>query len=128
MPVFTSCAMSPSPLPSPSRSLTILKIVFYILAGLITLLGLVAGISLMSSAGRVAENATLPLQILGGGAISNLIAPMLAGFLTNLGIAVLVFCILLSALLYATGRLLGHITLLEARLAHLEAGQLSENR
>ena len=120
--------MSPSPLPSPSRSLSILKVVFYVLAGLITLLGLVAGISLMSSAGRVAENATLPLMILGGGAISNLIAPMLAGLLTNLGIAVLVFCILLSALLYATGRLLGHITLLEARLARLEAGSPGENR
>lgn len=120
--------MSDSSLPSPSRSLTILKTVFYVLAGLVLLLGLVAGISLMSSAGRVAENTTLPLQILGGGAISNLIAPVITGFLTNLGIAVLVFCILLSALLYATGRLLGHIALLEARLALLEAGPLGENR
>ena len=116
------------PTPTPSRSLTILKIVFYVLAGLILLLGLVAGISLMSSAGRVAENATMPLQILGGGAISSLIAPAITGFLTNLGIAVLVFCVLLSALLYATGRLLGHIALLEARLARLEAGMLVENR
>jgi len=120
--------MPDSPLPTPSRSLTTLKIVFYVLAGLITLLGLVAGISLMGSAGRVAENATLPLQILGGGAISNLIAPVITGFLTNLGIAVLVFSVILSALLYATGRLLGHIALLEARLARLEAGMLVENR
>lgn len=119
--------MSTSPLPSPSRGLTILKTVLYVLAGLITLLGLVAGISLMSSAGRVAENATLPLQILGGGAISNLIAPAITGFLTNLGIAVLVVCAILSALLYATGRLLGHIALLEARLSRLEAGSPGEN-
>ncbi len=112
--------------PTPSRSLPILKTVFYVLAGLVLLLGLVAGISLLSSAGRVAENATLPLQILGGGAISNLIAPVITGFLTNLGIAVLVVCALLSSLLYGMGRLLGHIasleTSLEARLSRLEAG------
>lgn len=113
--------MSDSSLPTPSRSLPILKAVFYVLAGLILLLGLIAGISLLGSAGRVAENAVLPLQILGGGAISNLIAPLLSGFLTNLGIAVLVFALILSALLYAVGRLLGHIASLEARLLRLEA-------
>jgi hypothetical protein len=117
-----------SSLPSPSRSLPILKTVFYVLAALVLLLGLVAGFSLVSSAGRVAENATLPLQILGGGAISNLIAPVITGFLTNLGIAVLVICALLSALLYGVGRLLGHIALLEARLSRLEAGPLGENQ
>jgi len=123
---FANCAMSHSPLPPPSRSLTILKVIFYLLAGLVLLLGLVAGISLMSGAGRAVENATLPLQMLGGEVIANLVAPMLSGFLTNLGIAVLVFSVLLSALLYGIGRLLGHIANLEARLARLEAGSPAE--
>lgn len=113
---------------SPSRSLPVLKAVFYILAGLILLLGLVAGLSLLGSASRVAENAVLPLQMLGGGAISNLVAPLLSGFLTNLGIALLVFALLLSALLHAVGRLLGHIAGLEARLARLEANSPLEDQ
>jgi hypothetical protein len=119
--------MSLSPLPSPSSNLTIIKTFFYILAGLILLLGLVAGISLMASASQVAANATLPLQIFGGGAISNLISPLLSGFLTNLGIGVMVVSLLLSALLYAVGRLLGHTASLEARLARLESRSTAEN-
>jgi len=114
--------MSTSPIPPPSRSLRLVKTGLYILAGLVLALGLIAGISLMTGASSMVTNALLPVQLLGGGALSNLIAPLLTGFLTNLGIAALVISLALSALLFATGRLVGHIALLEARLARLEAG------
>jgi hypothetical protein len=84
-------------------------------------LGLVAGISLISSAAGLAANALLSLQLLGGGALSNLIAPMLNGFLTNLGLAAVLISLALSAALYALGRLTGRVLQLEARLARLEA-------
>jgi hypothetical protein len=66
-------------------------------------------------------NALLPIQFLGGGAIYNLIAPVLNGFLVNIGIAILIFTLITSALIYAVGRLIGRTALLEARLARLEA-------
>ena len=110
----------PPPTP-PSRSLQLLKTVLYILAGLVLALGLIAGISLMASATRIVANLLLPLQFLGDGAISNLIAPMLSGFLINLGIGTLILTFIFSALLYAVGRLIGHTARLEARLARLEA-------
>ena len=113
--------MTLPPLTPPSRSLLILKTVLYILAGLVLALGLIAGISLMVSAAGIVANLLLPLQLLGGGAISNLIAPMLSGSLINIGVVTLILTLLLSALLYAVGRLIGHTALLEARLARLEA-------
>ena len=110
----------PAPTP-PSRSLKIVKIVLYILAGLALAVGLIAGISLVSSANRMVANALLPLQLLGLGEIFNLIASTLSGFLKNLGFLVIIISILFSALLYAIGRLIGHITHLEERLSRLEA-------
>lgn len=103
-----------------SRKLQLLKTVLYILAGLILTLGLIASLSLMTSAGNMVANLVMPLQIMGGEVISNLIAPMLTGFLINLGIVTLVISLILSVLLYSIGRLTGHIALLEARVASLE--------
>jgi hypothetical protein len=103
-----------------SRSLQILKTVLYVLAGLILALGLIFSLSLMTSAGNMVANLVMPLQIIGGEVVSNLIAPMLTGFLVNLGIVILVISLILSALLYSIGRLIGHIALLEARVARLE--------
>ena len=106
---------------TPFRSLNILKTVLYILAGLVLVLGLIAGISLISGASSTAANLLLPLQLLGGGTFSNPIAPMLSGFFINLGVFTLIVSLVLSALLYAVGRLIGHIAHLETRLAYLEA-------
>jgi hypothetical protein len=103
-----------------SRSLQILKTVLYVLAGFILALGLIVSLSLMVSAGNMVANLVMPLQLMGGEVISNLIAPMLTGFLVNLGIVILVISLILSALLYSIGRLIGHIALLEARVARLE--------
>ena len=113
--------MSISPTKPPSRSLQVLKYVLYILAGLVLVVGLIGGISLMTSAKTMAANLILPLQLLGGGAMSNVIAPMLSGFFINLGVFTLVISLVLSTSLYALGRLIGHIVHLETRLASLEA-------
>ncbi len=114
--------MNLPPLSHPSRSLQILKIILYILAGIVLVLGLIGGISLMSSAPAMVANVLIPLQIIGADAIYNMIAPMLTGWLTNLGILIIFISIVLSALLYAIGRLVGHTANLEARLVRLEAG------
>ena len=106
---------------NPIRSLNSLKTVLHILAGLVLVFGLIAGISLMTGASSTAANLLLPLQLLGGGTFSNLIAPMLSGFFINLGVFTLIVSLVLSALLCAVGRLIGHITHLETRLAYLEA-------
>lgn len=111
---------SPPPLP-PARSVQILKTVLYILSGLALLLGLVIGLSLMFGADNMVANVLLPLQLIGVRELSNLVARLLSGFLINLGILTIIISIILSALLYATGRLVGHTALLEARLARLEA-------
>jgi hypothetical protein len=100
----------------------IVKTFLYILAGLVLVLGLIASLSLLAGSTNIAANLSLPLQLLGGGAFSNLIVPMLSAFLVNLGLACLLLTLILSALLYAVGRLIGHIALLEARLARLETG------
>lgn len=113
--------MTPSPSIQPSRGLQILKIVLYVLAGLVLALGLVAGISILVSANHVVQNLLLPFQLMGNQAVSNLITPLVSGFMINLGVAVLVLTAIFSALLYGLGRLIGRVALLEARLARLEA-------
>lgn len=101
------------------RTLSILKIILYVLAGLVLVLGLIIGISLLASASNV-HNLLLPLQLMGAEVIVNIVAPMLAGLIRGLGWTALVISIVLSLLLYATGRLLGQIVSLETRLARLE--------
>lgn len=101
------------------RSLQILKTISYVLSGLVLALGLIASISLMASASNV-HNLMMPLLLMGAEVIVNLIAPMLGGLIRGLGVFVLVVSIVLSLLLYATGRLLGHIANLETRLVRLE--------
>jgi hypothetical protein len=109
------------PLPAhSSRGLQILKTVLYILAGLVLVLGLLTGISLITSADNLATNAVLPFQLFGGGATPNLLASMFSGFLINLGIVILLLSLVFSLLLYGVGRLVGRMIDLEARLARLE--------
>ena len=103
------------------RSLHILKTISYILAGFVLVLGLVAGISLLASAANV-SNLLMPLLVMGAEAIVNMVAPMLAGLIRGLGLFTLIVSLVLSLLLYATGRLIGHIASLEARLVRLEGG------
>jgi hypothetical protein len=110
------------PLKPASPGLQILKTVLYLLAALILVLGLIAGFSLAASADHVAANVMLPFQLLGGSPIADLFSSMLSRFLINLGIVVMVLSVLLSALLYGVGRLIQHVTHLEARLARLETG------
>lgn len=112
--------MSLPPQTTSSQSLQILKNGLYILAGLVLVLGLIAGIGLMTGAGNIVANLLMPLQLLGAEVTFNLVAPLLSGFMINMGILVIVLTLILSALLYATGRLIGHISLLETRLAYLE--------
>ncbi len=113
--------MSTNPPLQPARGMQILKMALYILAGLILAFGLISGIRFTTSANALAANALMPLQILGGGAIANLIRPMLLSMLINLGLLLFGLSLIFSALLYALGRLIGHIAQLEARLARLEA-------
>lgn len=105
---------------SSSRSLPVLKAVLYVLAGFTMLVGLVGAISLMTGASMIANNLLLPLTVLGAAVAYNMLAPMLTGALVNLGLAVLILSLVFSALLYAAGRLVGHISNLEARLSTLE--------
>jgi hypothetical protein len=102
------------------RSLHILKTIAYILAGLVLALGLIVGISLLATSANV-QNMLMPLQLLGGNAISNLIAPFLRSLVSGLGVFSLIVSLVLSLLLYTAGRLLGTIVSLEERLARLEA-------
>ena len=103
----------------PRRSLHILKTISYALAGLVFTLGLIAGISLIASATNV-HNLLLPLQLMGADIIANLITPYLSGLISGLGVFTLIISFTLSLLLFAVGRLLGHIAALETRLARLE--------
>jgi len=110
-----------NPSPTPTRSRPILTTVLYVLAMLVLVLGGFAGVSLISSASSMMANFLMPLQIMGAGDIANLFTPMFTGVFINLGIVALILSAILSALLYATGRLLGRIADLEARLARLES-------
>jgi hypothetical protein len=92
----------------------------YVLTWLVLVLGLIVGVGLMTGAANMVAIFLLPLQLVGGEVASNLIAPMLSGFLINLGIVILALAVILSAVLYFVGRLVGHIALLEVRLARLE--------
>jgi hypothetical protein len=102
------------------RSLHALKLVLYILAGLVLALGLIAGISLIAAASNV-HNLLVPFQLMGADAIANLIAPYLTSLIRGLGVFVLIVSLVLSILLFAVGRLLAHMAALESRIAHLEA-------
>lgn len=97
----------------------IFKIILNVLGGLILAIGLITGISLLFGSGSV-QNALMPLQFVGDGAIVNLISPYLSSLLSTLGIATLVISLALSLLLFALGQLLGNIISLESRLARLE--------
>jgi hypothetical protein len=110
--------------PLPSRSVQILKTVLYILAVIVLVPGLIAGISMITGADNLVANAIMPFQLLGSEIINSLLAPTLRGFLINLGIGIVVISLILSALLYGLGRLIGHVAYLEARLARLEAVSL----
>jgi len=113
--------MTLPPSASPSNFPHIIKTILYVMAWIILVLGLIAGISLMVSTSTIVSNAVIPFSIFGNQAIPNLIAPILTSFLINLGVVILIVAVALSALLYAIGRLLNHITQLEERLARLEA-------
>ncbi len=110
-----------NPPPSSSCSFEVLKIVIYLFAGLILVVGLVAGISLMISAPHIVANMLIPFQLFGSQAISNAIGPTLTGFLTNLGVAVILVAMIISGLVAGLGLLVGRIAFLETRLARLEA-------
>jgi hypothetical protein len=56
-------------------TLNVLRITAFILAGIVLFLGLFARVSLLISAANV-QNTLLPLQLMGGSAIANLITPL----------------------------------------------------
>lgn len=104
--------------------LAVLRTVVYILAGIVLALGLVVGLSLLSSSAAV-QNILAPFTFAGGEVVSNLIAPYLRSLLSGLGVVTLAISIVLSLLLYGLGRLLGYNLSLEARLRRLEQGALT---
>jgi hypothetical protein len=112
--------MSTNPPLYASRGLQVLKIALYILAGLILALGLAAGISLMSGSHAIATNVLQPIRIMGGQGVSDLISPMLTSFLIQLGAVILLLSLIFCALFNSIGRLIGHLSHLEAHLARLE--------
>ena len=103
-----------------TRTNPTLRTIAYILSACMFLLGTMTGISLLASSGSV-QNVLLPFQALGGGAIVNLVAPYLTGFLSGLGIVTLVISLVTSLVLLALGSLLGANASLEARVTRLEA-------
>lgn len=110
----------------PSRGLQILKVVLYVLSGLILAAGLIIGISILTSANSLVQNLVIPFQLMGNQVITNLVTPLVSGVMINLGIIVLVLSVIFSTLLYGLGRLIGHVALLEARVARLEAGGIGD--
>jgi hypothetical protein len=112
--------MHTSSITPPSHNLQILKPSLYILAGIVLIPGMIVGIALIAGAGDLLGRLLLPLQLMGGEVISNMLSSMLRGVLINLGVVILILSLVISALLYALGRLTGQVALLEARLAHLE--------
>lgn len=110
-----------------SLFLEILKISLYVIAGLVLVLGLFAGISLIASAANV-RNLLMSFQFMGTQAISNLIAPYFTGLMNGLGVFVSVISLVLSLLLFAVGRLLGYFVDLEGRLVALEAQVIPADR
>ncbi len=113
--------MTPQTPTPPSRGLLILRTILYILAGIVLAAGLIVGIALIASAGSTVESLIMPLLLIGGGAVANLLRPVLSGFLINLGIITLILSLVISALLFAVARLVHHTANLEARIAALEA-------
>lgn len=109
------------PSATPARSQPVLKYALYLLAGLVLVLGLIGGVSLLSSARLMVANFLLPFQLMGIGQISDSFSPLLTGLFINLGIVAIVISLILSALLYTAARLLGRLADLEARLSRLEA-------
>ena len=109
------------PSATPTRGQPMLKFALYLLAGLVLVLGLIGGVSLLSSARLMVANFLLPFQLMGIGQISDSFSPLLSGLFINLGIVAIVISLILSALLYTAARLLGRLADLEARLSRLEA-------
>lgn len=103
-----------------TRSLNILKVTLYILAGLVLAAGLIVGTSLLISSANV-DNMLLPLTLMGAAVAANLVAPLLTSLISGLGIFVLVISIVLSLLLFTAGSLVGRIASLEVRLGRMEA-------
>lgn len=112
--------MNTPPRISTSASLKLFKTILYILAVIVLIAGLLAGLSLMTSASRMVANMLLPLQLMGGSSATDMISPMFSGIFINTGLAVLLVSLVLSALLYAVARLIGHILRLDERVLHLE--------
>jgi hypothetical protein len=113
--------MSISPPPQPSSGLQLFQTALNLLAALILVLGLIAGINMITGADNIVANTLMPLAFFGSDAIINMISPLFTGFIINLGIITIIVTIVLSALVYGIGRLIGYIARLEARLARLEA-------
>ena len=107
--------------PVSSRRLQVLKKNLYFMSGFILAAGLLTGIGLIAGASRMVANFILPLQIMAGEIIANLVSPMFSGILINTGVVILILALVLSLMFYALGRMVGHIARLEERLAELES-------
>ena len=118
---MTYALTQPTPAPR-TGSPPLLQWLLYGLAVVVLVLGLWAGLGLMSFAASL--TGLLPmLQALGSPALSNLVGSALRQGMTTLGLVTVVLAVVLSALLFTAGKLLGRVRDLSDRVAHLEAGQ-----
>lgn len=101
------------------RAVPILKWLLYILAGLVLVFGLMTGIGLIGFAGNLSGFGPV-LQALSAQPLANMLASMLRQGAATLGTGVIVLSLVLSALLFTAGKLLGRTHDLARRVAHLE--------
>lgn len=116
---MTAASVTTRPGESDDRAVTILQWVFYVLAGLVLLFGVYMGIGLIGFAGNMSSFMPM-IQMMSAPAIANLLSGMLLRIATSLGIGVILLSLLISALLFTAGKLLGRTHDLARRVQRLE--------
>lgn len=99
--------------------ISILSIVFYVLAGLVAVMGLVVLWGVVSIP-MALDNINGTISLMGLGSIAGLVVGPLKGILINAGIVVMIVLSGLAGTLFGVGRLAARQTRLVARVAQLE--------
>lgn len=95
--------------------LHVLRLLFYILAAVTLLLGIVGAVIIFGSSARLPD-ALFTLQVLGLQAFSDLIVGLIRPVLINSGIVLLVLAVLISLLSFGGGQLVGAALQINERL------------
>lgn len=105
---------------NPAKSeISVLSIVFYVLAGIVAVMGLVALWGVVSIP-MTLDNINNTISLMGLGSIGGLVLGPLKGILINAGIVVMIVLSGLAGTLFGVGRLAARQTRLLARVAQLE--------